>query len=213
MQIYEIYRSIQGESSYAGQPCTFIRTAGCSLRCEYCDTGYALPVDSGTGMPLDQIISRVKTLGHDLVELTGGEPMEQEETPELCRMLLDEGSTVLLETGGHISIQSLPKEVVKILDIKTPGSRMTRKYHWDNLQYLTEKDEIKFVLCDRADFEWAVKICHEHNLIGKQIIYFSPSFGVIEPIQLAQWILDERVPVRMQLQIHKYIWDPNTRGV
>lgn len=213
MRIYEIYRSIQGESSYAGQPCTFIRTAGCSLRCVYCDTGYALPFDSGSDMTVSQILSQVEPLGFDLVELTGGEPLEQKETPDLCQALLGKGATVLVETGGHISINQLPKEVVKILDIKTPGSRMTRKIHWDNLKDLTNKDEIKFVLCDQTDFDWAVNVCNEHGLFSKHVIHFSPSFGVVDPQHLAQWIVDARVPVRLQMQIHKYIWDPSTRGV
>lgn len=208
-----MYRSIQGESSYAGQPCTFVRTAGCSLRCVYCDTGYALPFDSGTEMSITQIVDEVKHLGIDLVELTGGEPMEQNETPILCQMLLDEGATVLIETGGHIPLKTLPKDVIKILDIKTPGSKMTRKYQWDNLHYLLPHDEIKFVLCDRSDFEWAVSVCRENGLFDQHIIHFSPSFGVTDPQSLANWILEEKVPVRLQLQSHKYIWEPNAKGV
>ncbi len=213
MRIFEIYRSIQGESSYAGYPCTFVRTAGCSLRCVYCDTGYALPYDSGQKMTLERIAESVKQLGTDLVEITGGDPMEQEDTPQLCRMLLDLGAKVLIETGGHVSVQPLPKEVVKILDIKTPGSRMLRKYNWDNLRFLNPHDEIKFVICSRPDFEWSVNVCREHRLPDRHVVHFSPCFDAVANVDLANWILADNIPVRLQLQQHKYIWSPSARGV
>ncbi len=213
MKISEIFRSIQGESTFAGLPCTFVRTAGCSLRCVYCDTEYAIPNDSGEEMPLDAILTTVKQMGADLVELTGGEPLEQDETPHLAQQLLDIGATVLVETGGHKPIEWLPKETIKILDIKTPGSRMVRKNRWENLDHLTPKDEIKFVIVNREDFDWAVTVCREHRLFERQPILFSPSFDELQPVDLARWILKEDIPARMQLQLHKYIWSPAARGV
>jgi len=212
MRISEIFRSIQGESTWAGLPCTFVRTAGCSLRCTYCDTGYAIPKDSGGEMPLEQVIETVESLGTDLVEVTGGEPLEQEETPELCRRLLKMGSTVLIETGGHMPIETLPEGVIRVLDIKTPG-RMTRKNRWENLNHLNPKDEIKFVITSREDFEWAVTVCREHNLFARQTVIFSPGFTELQPLDLARWVLQENIPARMQLQMHKYIWSPTARGV
>ena len=213
MRIVEMYRSIQGESTFAGRPCTFVRTAGCSLRCAYCDTGYALSRNAGEEWGLDAIVRRVEELGIDLVEVTGGEPLEQQETPELCRRLLAKGATVLVETGGHCPVEALPPEAIKIMDLKTPGSGMVRQNRWENLEHLGSRDEIKFVLCGRDDFDWAVNACREHDLFGKWTIHFSPSFGQLSPEPLAQWILKESVPVRLQLQIHKYIWSPTACGV
>ncbi len=213
MRISEIFRSIQGESTYTGLPCTFVRTAGCSLRCVYCDTEYALDRNAGEDMSLDSIMEQVESLGMDLVEITGGEPLEQKEIPDLCRKLLDLKATVLIETGGHCSIQPLPEKVIKILDIKTPSSKMAHKNDWSNLQWLSPQDEIKFVVCDRQDFEWAAAICREHDLFDKHTILFSPAFHQLKPIQLAEWILLEKVKARLSLQIHKYIWSPNIRGV
>ncbi|MGI6458223.1 MAG: radical SAM protein [bacterium] len=213
MIISELFRSIQGESSFAGLPCTFIRTAGCSLRCSYCDTDYALSKKSGVEMELDEVLARVRHLGMDLVELTGGEPLEQEETPELCKRLLREGAKVLIETGGHKRIDVLPAEVIKILDIKTPSSRMAPQNDWHNLNALSPEDEVKFVICNREDFDWSMTVCEEYGLFGRQTILFSPGFETLQYATLAHWILEEKIPVRMQLQIHKFIWSPTARGV
>ncbi|RJP25994.1 MAG: radical SAM protein [Candidatus Omnitrophota bacterium] len=213
MRISELFRSIQGESTYAGLPCTFVRTAGCSLRCSYCDTSYALDPKAGETMSLDEILRRVKELGSDLVEITGGEPLEQKETPELCRRLLDLGSTVLIETGGAFPIDPLPAAVIKILDVKTPSSKMSAKNRWANLPLLSPQDEIKFVIGDREDFDWSAAVCREHGLFHKHAILFSPSFNELPLIRLAEWILTDHLPVRLQLQLHKFIWPPHTRGV
>jgi len=213
MRIYEIYRSIQGESTYAGLPCTFIRTAGCSLRCVYCDTVYALPRQSGADWNLDDVLAEAERLGLDLVEITGGEPLEQSETPELCSRLIEKGAKVLIETSGAYQIDALPVEVIKILDIKTPGSGMARRNEWENLFRLSSQDEIKFVITNQEDFAWSVKVCEEHGLFGAHTILFSPSFDVLPPEQLAAWILAEKIPVRLHLQQHKYIWGKAARGV
>ncbi|MBN2325863.1 MAG: radical SAM protein [Candidatus Omnitrophica bacterium] len=213
MKISEIFRSIQGESTYAGLPCTFIRTAGCSLRCRYCDTEYALDQNAGEEMSLDSIVSAASNLGLDLVELTGGEPLERPETPELCRILLDKNATVLLETGGAHPIDSVPPDVIKILDVKTPSSRMESRNRWQNLPLLSPHDEIKFVIGSREDFDWSVQVCRDHNLFGRHAILFSPVFTGKPPLELAQWILAAGIPVRLQLQMHKYIWPPDARGV
>ncbi len=213
MRISEIYRSIQGESSYAGRPCTFVRTAGCSLRCSYCDTGYALEFDSGGETPLDDVVAKVKQLGADLVEITGGEPLEEPNTPELCQRLLDLGATVLIETSGAFAVDVLPPDVIKIMDIKTPSSLMARRNHWGNLKFLSENDEIKFVIADKDDYNWSVGVCREHGLFEKHITHFSPSFGVLDSVELVNWILGDGVPARLQLQLHKYIWQPDAKGV
>ncbi|MGC9329594.1 MAG: radical SAM protein [Candidatus Hinthialibacter sp.] len=213
MKISEIFRSIQGESTYAGLPCTFIRTAGCSLRCSYCDTEYALDPGDGDEMSLNSILSTASSLGLDFVELTGGEPLEQPETPELCRLLLNQNATVLLETGGALPLDSVPADVIKILDVKTPSSRMEKRNCWQNLSRLSPRDEIKFVIGARQDFDWSVQVCRDRGLFGRYTILFSPVFSNMPPIELAQWILTEDIPVRLQLQIHKYIWPPDARGV
>ncbi len=213
MKIAEIFRSIQGESTYAGLPCTFVRTAGCSLRCAGCDTDYALSEDSGQEISIDTILKRVQELGVDLVEITGGEPLDQPETPELCQKILDLGYTVLLETNGSRPIETLPSAVIKIMDIKTPSSHMSDHNLWSNLEHLSEHDEIKFVIGTHKDFYWSVDICRKHDLFDRCAILFSPLFDKINPRDLAQWILQDQISVRMQLQLHKYIWSPTRRGV
>lgn len=214
MKISEIYRSIQGESTWAGRPCTFVRTAGCSLRCNYCDTGYALPFDSGDDMPLDAVIARVAELGLDLVEVTGGEPLEEPETPALCSALIERGATVLVETSGAFDIGQLPSEAIKIMDLKTPSSRMQRRNRFENIALLSPRDEVKFVIADRGDFDWSAGVCREQRLFDRcAAVHFSPSFGVLDPLELTDWILKEKIPARLQLQLHKYIWPPEQRGV
>lgn len=213
MRIVELYRSLQGESSYAGLPCTFIRTAGCSLRCTYCDTPHALDKQSGEEWSLDDIVAKVQSLGTDIVEITGGEPLEQEETPELCQRLLEAGLSVLIETSGAYDISVLPEDTITILDIKTPSSGMEKRNRWQNLTILKDLDEIKFVISDRADFEWAVAICNEYGLCDLNEVLFSPAYPTLEPVTLAEWILEDGIAVRMQIQLHKYIWSPDARGV
>lgn len=210
MKISELFYSIQGESTYAGRPCVFIRTTGCHLRCEWCDTAYAFY--DGEEMTVDAILERVRNYGCPLVELTGGEPLLQRETPMLVTRLLDEGYTVLVETSGSLDIRILDPRAIVIMDIKCPGSGMTKAMRWDNLEALKPMDEIKFVIKDRPDYEWAATIVTRHDL-GRCPVLFSPVFGVLESHTLAKWLLDDRLPVRLQLQQHKYIWEPQTRGV
>ena len=213
MRISEIYCSIQGESTYTGWPCVFLRTAGCALRCVYCDTEYALDPEAGEAISLDEIVDRVRCYGVDLVEITGGEPLEQTDTPELCQRLLDLGLKVLVETNGAHRIDMLPKETIKIIDLKTPGSRMDSHNDWNNIPLLSPKDEVKFVLLDQDDFDWAVRICVKHELFNSVRILFSPIVPALKPADLAQWILDMRIPVCLQIQIHKIIWPESERGV
>ena len=211
MNVNEIFYSIQGESTYAGQPCLFIRTTGCHLRCDWCDTAYAFY--DGEDQSLDAILDRVRQVGCPLVELTGGEPLLQPETPALVARLLDEGFTVLVETSGSLDIRILDPRAIVIMDIKCPGSGMTGPMRWDNLDALKPTDEIKFVINDRRDYEWAVSIMNRHALDRRCPVLFAPVFGVLEPQTLAGWLLTDRLPVRLQLQQHKYIWEPETRGV
>jgi 7-carboxy-7-deazaguanine synthase len=213
LQVKEIFYSIQGESSYAGYPCVFIRLAGCNLRCSYCDTGYAY--EGGTDMEVQEIISQVKSFRCPLVEVTGGEPLIQEETPRLICRLLDEGYKVLLETNGSLDVSTVDSRCVKIMDIKGPLSCEMEKNDFDNLERLTGEDEIKFIIGDRTDYEYAKKTL---SLIRKRtstrhIIHFSPLFGRMPLQTLAAWIMEDRLPVRLHLQFHKLIWPEETRGM
>jgi 7-carboxy-7-deazaguanine synthase len=211
MKINEIFKSIQGESTFAGLPCVFIRTTGCNLRCRWCDTSYAFY--DGTEMDLESILQRVRDYRCDLIELTGGEPLVQKETPLLIKKLLDEGYRVLIETGGSLDIGVLDPRATVIMDIKCPGSDMTHAMRWENLQQLKPADEVKFVIADRTDYLWAKTIVERHALADRHSVLFSPVFGMMEPRQLAAWILEDALKVQLQLQIHKYIWEPETRGV
>lgn len=212
LTVYEIYKSIQGESTRAGLPCTFVRLAACDLRCVWCDTPYAFT--GGRKMTIDEVVTAVEALGCGLVELTGGEPLLQAEAPALMSALLARGHTVLLETGGHISIGNVPEDVVAIVDVKCPGSGESHRMHWPNLDDLSGHDEVKFVLADRADFDYACDVVCRHDLASRvAAVLFSPVHGVLAPDELARWILDANIPARLQLQTHKYIWDPETRGV
>lgn len=212
LTINEIYVSIQGESTYAGRPCTFVRLTACDLRCVWCDTPYAFT--EGRKMPLDDIVAEVARLGCPLVELTGGEPMLQKEAVPLMARLLEAGHSVLLETGGHIDLADVPRAVVRIIDVKCPGSGEAAKHHWPNLDRLAPHDEVKFVLADRADYEYARRITREHRLAERAAaVHFSPVHGVLDPKTLSEWMLADHLPVRLQLQLHKYIWEPTTRGV
>lgn len=211
MKISEIFTSIQGESTFCGLPCTFIRMAGCNLRCKYCDTTYAL--EGGEELTLDQILSKVRDSGISLVELTGGEPLLQDECYLLVNLLLEEGYDVLLETNGSVPLDKVDSRVVKIVDIKCPGSGMSDHMDFSNIAYLTQKDEVKFVISSREDFDWAMKIIDRYKIIEKCKVLVSPVFSKMEAQKLASWITDEKLPVRLQLQLHKFIWPDMNRGV
>jgi 7-carboxy-7-deazaguanine synthase len=209
--IHEIYRSLQGESTFAGCPCVFVRLTACHLRCTYCDTPHAF--QHGETLALDEVLDRALALGDELVEITGGEPLLQEEVFLLMTRLADAGRTVLLETSGALNIASVDPRVHVILDIKTPGSGEVEANLWSNLERLKPSDEIKLVVCDRADFDWSVAEVRARRLIGRCPIHFSAAYGQVNPTELAAWILEARLPIRLQLQQHKILWDPAARGV
>jgi 7-carboxy-7-deazaguanine synthase len=209
--IHEIYRSLQGESTFAGLPCVFIRLTACHLRCRYCDTPHAFHL--GETFPLDDVVSRALDLGDRLVEITGGEPLLQPEVFPLMTRLADAGRTVLLETSGALDTGPVDPRVHIILDVKTPGSGEAEANLWGNLARLKPIDEVKFVICDRGDFDWSVDVVRSHGLTGRCALLFSASFGQVDPTTLAAWILESRLPVRLQLQQHKILWDPSARGV
>ena len=212
LTINEIFYSVQGESSYAGRPCVFVRLTACDLRCSWCDTPYAF--HEGTKQSLDTILEQVDGYACPLVEVTGGEPLLQEEVYPLMERLLERGRTVLLETGGHRSTARVPDRVVTILDVKCPGSGESAKNDWSNLDRLRAHDEVKFVVKDRADYEYARDVIARHDLASRAAaVHLSPVHGVMNPRTLSEWVLADRLPVRVQLQLHKYIWDPATRGV
>jgi 7-carboxy-7-deazaguanine synthase len=209
--IHEIYRSLQGESTFAGCPCVFVRLTACHLRCTYCDTPHAF--QQGETLALDEVLERALALGDELVEITGGEPLLQEEVFLLMTRLADASRTVLLETSGALDIAPVDPRVHVILDIKTPGSGEVEANLWSNLERLKPSDEIKFVVCDRADFDWSVAEVRARRLIGRCPIHFSAAYGQVNPTELAAWILESRLPIRLQLQQHKILWDPAARGV
>ena len=211
MQITEIYKSIQGESSFAGLPCVFVRTTGCNLRCSWCDSEYAFY--GGARMNVDEIVSQVEQYGCQLVELTGGEPLLQKELPELALRLLELGHTVLVETSGERDIAVLDERVIKIMDLKCPGSGECERNRWQNLDHLQLKDEVKFVVKDRADYEWSREVIHKYELDKRAGLLMSPVFGAVGVRSLAGWVLEDRLPVRFQLQLHKFIWPADTKGV
>jgi 7-carboxy-7-deazaguanine synthase len=212
LTVNEIFYSVQGESSYAGRPCVFVRLTACDLRCSWCDTPYAF--DEGSKQPLESVLDQVDRFDCPLVEVTGGEPLLQEEVYPLMQGLLDRGRTVLLETGGHRSTARVPERVVTILDVKCPGSGEAGRMDWSNLDRLRPHDEVKFVIKDRADYEYARDVIAQRNLAARAAaIHLSPVHGVMNPRTLSEWVLADNLPVRLQLQLHKYIWDPATRGV
>jgi 7-carboxy-7-deazaguanine synthase len=211
MRITEIFHSIQGESSYAGQPCVFVRLTGCPLRCTWCDSEYTF--SGGIDMTLEAVLAKVKTYGCPLVEVTGGEPLHQPEAFILVTRLCDEGYEVLVETSGAIDTAPLDRRAHVILDVKCPGSGMLDRMHWPNLARLTKQDEAKFVIKDRADYDWACGIVKQYELTARCTVLFAPVFGELDPQRLADWILADRLPVRFQLQLHKFIWAPDMRGV
>ena len=212
LTINEIFHSVQGESTYAGRPCVFVRLTACDLRCSWCDTPYAFY--EGNKRSLDDVLGEVDRYECSLVEVTGGEPLLQEEVYSLMQRLLDSGKTVMIETGGHRSIAKVPDGVIRIMDVKCPGSGESQKNDWSNLSLLTERDEVKFVIADRVDYEYAREIVARERLADRcRAVLFSPVHGSLEPRQLSEWVLADRLPVRVQLQVHKYIWSPETRGV
>ncbi|MBX3009265.1 MAG: radical SAM protein [Melioribacteraceae bacterium] len=211
IKINEIYKSIQGESSKAGLPCTFVRLTYCNLRCTYCDSEYAFY--EGKEMQISEIIDEVKKYDCKLVEITGGEPLFQAESLELMKQLCDQGYDVMLETGGSLPIKEIDKRVMIILDLKCPSSKMMKKNLYDNLEYIKPTDEVKFVIGTREDYDWTKSIIEKYNLTRKYPVLFSVVFGKLEPVTLINWILEDNLNVRFQLQMHKYIWDPKKKGV
>ena len=212
LTVNEIFHSIQGESTRAGRPCVFVRLTACDLRCSWCDTPYAF--HEGQKMSVDEVLSQVRAFGCEVVEVTGGEPLLQPDVYPLMQGLLDDGRTVLLETGGHRSVDRVPAAVIRIIDVKCPGSGESGKNHWPNLDHLRPADEVKFVIKDRLDYDYARDVVARYGLIGRcAAVLFSPVHGELDPRQLAEWILADRLPVRLQLQAHKYIWGAQTRGV
>ena len=227
MQITEIYKSLQGESTYAGLPCVFVRLTGCNLRCTWCDSEYTF--HGGRKMSLDQVVAEVARLSPagGLIEITGGEPMLQErETIPLMQRLLEHGHTVLLETSGERPLEDVPTKVIKIVDVKCPDSGEAETFRHENLKSLTAHDELKFVLSSRRDYEFACDFVRQNDLAGKiNAILFSPAFRkhaagtrdtshcLLDPQQLAEWIIADNIPARLSLQLHKFIWDPAVKGV
>jgi 7-carboxy-7-deazaguanine synthase len=204
LRVTEIFRSIQGESTRAGFPCAFIRLTGCSLRCVWCDTAYAFT--GGEDIPVSEAVARVLALGTDLVEVTGGEPLEQDGVYPLMAELLDRGKTVLLETGGHVPLDRVDPRVVKIVDVKAPGSGMVAANLPENLENLSARDEVKFVLADRQDFDWALDFVAARDLDRRHVVTFSPVWESLPAADLAGWIRDSGRPIRLGLQLHKFLW-------
>jgi len=204
LKVYEIFHSVQGESSRIGLPTVFVRLTGCPMRCVYCDTEYAF--SGGSNMTLDQIMEKVTSFGARYVTVTGGEPLAQKECLSLLTRLCDAGYEVSLETGGAIDTDGVDARVAVILDVKTPGSGEAEKNRWGNLHRLKPQDEVKFVLCDRADYDWARQIMADYGIAQKCSVLFSPVHGSLDAAKLAEWILADRLPVRMQVQLHKILW-------
>lgn len=212
LTVSEVYLSVQGESTHVGRPCVFVRLAACDLRCVWCDTPYAFT--GGRKRSVDDVTAEVEQSGCRLVEITGGEPLLQDDVYELMARLLAAGHEVLLETGGHLPTDRVPAGVVTILDVKCPGSGEAGRMHWPNLDRLGPRDEVKFVVADRADFDYACDVVRRHELASRAAaVLFSPVHGALAPADLARWILDEGLDVRLQLQAHKYIWGAEARGV
>jgi 7-carboxy-7-deazaguanine synthase len=212
LHINEIFYSIQGESTHAGRPCVFVRLTGCNLRCRWCDTEYAFY--EGRKLTIAEVAAMVTAHQCNLVEITGGEPLLQQGIYPLTDTLLKSRHTVMIETSGAVDVSRLDPRVIKIMDLKCPGSGETDRNLWSNLAHLSVRDEVKFVLADRADYEWARATIRARDLGGRvNAILMSPVFGELDPAELAKWILEDRIPVRLQIQIHKHIWPPDTRGV
>lgn len=213
MRITEIFHSIQGESTWAGWPCVFVRTTGCNLRCVWCDTAYSF--HGGEELTVEEILEEVERIGGGcrLVELTGGEPLLQHDIGELAEELLARGYTVLCETSGSVPVDRVPADVVKIMDLKTPGSGEVEENDWSNLALLDpERDELKFVVADRRDYEWAVRQIRERGL-DRFTLHLSPVHDGLDRRKLTEWLLEDGLPARLNLQLHKFVWEPETKGV
>jgi len=211
LEVTEIYKSIQGESTYMGRPCVFVSLTGCNLRCVWCDTTHAFY--DGKSLSIEQIIDQVKSYSTNLVEITGGEPLLQKEVFPLMESLLKNKFQVMLETSGSLPIKNVPAEVIKILDLKCPGSGEENKNLWENLNHLGSTDEIKFVIADRVDYEWSKKVLQDYKLDKKNPVLFSPVFKKLKLKDLTEWILEDNLPVLLHTQLHKHIWDQKTIGV
>jgi 7-carboxy-7-deazaguanine synthase len=212
LTINEVFYSIQGEATRAGEPCVFVRLTACDLRCSWCDTPYAFY--EGRKRSIEDVLSEVEQYQCRLVEITGGEPLLQEDVYPLMSTLLDRGFTVMLETGGHRPIARVPRDVIKIMDVKCPGSGESEQNHWPNLDVLARHDEVKFVIKDRVDYEFAREVIARHALPSRVgAVLLSPVHGVLDPKTLSEWMLADHLPARLQLQLHKLIWSPETRGV
>ena len=212
LTVNEIFHSIQGESTHTGRPCVFVRLTGCDLRCVWCDTPYAF--HEGRKLDVDEVVAAVEQYRCDLVEITGGEPLLQEDVYPLMDRLLATGATVLLETGGHVSVARVPAAVGKVVDVKCPGSGECDRNAWDNLSRLTDRDQVKFVIADRVDYEFARDVVRRHTLETRcGTVLFSAVHDLLPPARLAEWMLADRLPVRLQIQLHKHLWGAETRGV
>lgn len=210
LKIHEVYTSVQGESSHAGRLCTFVRTSGCGLRCTWCDTTQAFY--GGTWMSFETLLAKIEELGVSLVEVTGGEPMEQENIHEFLDLLIERGYEVLLETGGHRPLGKVHQDVTRIIDVKCPGSQMAKRNLEENLREPRARDEFKFVLLDRNDFDWAVDKIRSAGLNHRQVL-FSPVHGSLDPLELVEWIKTDKLEVRFQIQLHKVLWGAEAEGV
>jgi 7-carboxy-7-deazaguanine synthase len=212
LTVNEIFYSIQGESTFAGRPCVFVRLTGCDLRCTWCDTTYSF--NEGRKMSVEDVVEEVRRYGSPLVEVTGGEPLLQQDVYPLMEQLIEGGRTVLLETGGQVDVSRVPGAVVKVMDVKCPGSGESERNDWANIDRLGSRDQVKFVIKDRADYEYARHTLARHALDRRcAAVLFSPVHGVMHPRELSEWILEDKLPVRLQLQIHKHIWGAEVRGV
>src|SRR5437773_4505919 len=213
LRVTEIFRSIQGESTHAGRPCTFVRLTGCPMRCTWCDSEYTF--SGGEHITIDAVMEKVRSFGCDLVEVTGGEPLAQREAFDLIKRLCDEEYEVLIETGGFVSTETVDPRAKIILDVKCPASGEAERNHWPNVEHLrSDKDEVKFVVADRADWDFARQIIAQHKLESRaRAVLISPAWGQIDLRELADWIAESGLQVRMQLQLHKYMWGPDVAGV
>lgn len=203
LKISEIFTSIQGESSYSGLLCTFVRLSGCNLRCSYCDTRYAW--QNGMYLSEEHVLEKIKELGISLVEITGGEPLLQDSAITLIKSLLDSGLDVLVETNGSLSIRDIDDKAIVILDIKTPGSKMDSKMLFSNLENIKENHEVKFVITDKNDYDWSKNIIKDYDLFKRCKVLFSPAYGILKPAELVKWMIDDKSLARLNIQLHKYI--------